>query len=518
MIMTNDFSLPEAHPAGELPLVAKAATGGDVLVDTYAGRVHVEWDNDGAVTPLGQLPFFIDFLKAGGLFDSWVADSPLVYRSPNSPKKRDVLGTVMLSVLAGHWRYAHMTALRGDVVLPELLGMDRVVSEDAVRRALKTMEEEPSSEWCVRHLDYCTFAALTEPWILDTDTTVKLLYGHQEGAEVGYNPHKPGRPSHTYHTYMAANLRLVLDVEVKAGDEHTSNHTSPGLWALLDRLGRERWPALLRGDAGFGNEPIMREAESRGLPYLFKLRQTANVKRAITRVMGESGWRDAGQGWQGKDEQLRLTGWGRHRRIVVLRRRLAKGLAVAERNGQGQLCLGFAEVGKNREVYEYAVLVTSLDAEILSLGQLYRDRADCENNFDELKNQWGWAGFTTRDIKRCQIMARIGALVFDWWNLFVRLANPDRHLEAITSRPLLLHAIAQKIRHAGQTTLRVANPHGKAAWAAQALTNVAIFLRTLKENAEQLTDEQRWYRILSHALRKFLKGRQLHPPPRLVAP
>ncbi|MGA9210818.1 MAG: transposase [Terriglobales bacterium] len=489
---------------------------GTVALDTYAGRVHVEWDSDGAVTALGQLPFFIEFLKTGGLFDSWVADSPLAYRSPNAPKKRDVLGTVMLSILAGHWRYAHMTALRGDLVLPELLGMDRVVSEDAVRRAIKMMDADKAHEWCLRHLDNCTFAALGEPWILDVDTTVKLLYGHQEGAEVGYNPHKPGRPSHTYHTYMAANLRLVLEVDVKAGDEHTSNHTGPGLWALLDRIGRDRWPALLRGDAGFGNEPIMREAETRGLPYLFKLRQTANVKRTITRVMGQSGWSDAGQGWQGKEEQLRLTGWGRQRRIIVLRRRLTKSLAVAERDAEGQLYLGFAEIGKGREVYEYAVLVTSLDTEILSIGQLYRDRADCENNFDELKNQWGWAGFTTRDIKRCQIMARIGALVFDWWNLFVRLANPDRHLEAITSRPLLLHAIAQKIRHAGQITLRVANPHGKAMWAAQALAAVAEFLRTLKENAEQLTDEQRWYRILSHALRKFLKGRQLRPPPRLA--
>jgi len=30
--------------------------------------------------------------------------------------------------------------------------------------------------------------------------------------------------------------------------------------------------------------------------------------------------------------------------------------------------------------------VTNSDYEILSLGQLYRDRADAENAFDELKN------------------------------------------------------------------------------------------------------------------------------------
>ena len=47
--------------------------------------------------------------------------------------------------------------------------------------------------------------------------------------------------------------------------------------------------------------------------------------------------------------------------------------------------------------YEYAVLVTDLSEELLTLAQLYRDRADSENTFDELKNQWGWGGYTTQD-------------------------------------------------------------------------------------------------------------------------
>ena len=67
--------------------------------------------------------------------------------------------------------------------------------------------------------------------VLDVDTTVKPLYGHQEDAVKGYNPQKPGRPSHTYHTYMMANLRLILDVEVKPGDASHSSHSLPGLIA-----------------------------------------------------------------------------------------------------------------------------------------------------------------------------------------------------------------------------------------------------------------------------------------------
>ena len=157
-----------------------------------AGSVRVEFDHEAAFTPLGQLPFFIDFLKTAGLFEAFVADCPLRYTSPNAPKKRDVLGTAMLSMLAGHKRYAHIAALRGDGVLPELLDMSKIVSEDTVRRAFAAIEEEAGANWIRGHLDPCVEPLLSEAWILDVDTTVKPLYGHQEGAVVGYNPKKPG--------------------------------------------------------------------------------------------------------------------------------------------------------------------------------------------------------------------------------------------------------------------------------------------------------------------------------------
>ena len=62
----------------------------------------------------------------------------------------------------------------------------------------------------------------------------------------------------------------------------------------------------------------------------------------------------------------------------MLRRRTERSLALVERDAKNQLALGFAEIDAGREVWEYAVLVTSLSYEILSTGQLYRDRADRE--------------------------------------------------------------------------------------------------------------------------------------------
>ncbi|MCZ2077502.1 MAG: hypothetical protein LC130_21185 [Bryobacterales bacterium] len=107
-------------------------------------------------------------------------------------------------------------------------------SEDAVRRAFLKGEAEEYARWLHEHLDSSYEELLSEPWILDMDGTVKPLYGQQEQAVRGYNPTKQGRPSHVYQTYFIAAIRMVLDVEVQAGNQTASIYAQPGLWAWLD--------------------------------------------------------------------------------------------------------------------------------------------------------------------------------------------------------------------------------------------------------------------------------------------
>ena len=92
--------------------------------------------------------------------------------------------------------------------------------------------------------------------------------------------------------------------------------------------------------------------------------------------------------------------------------------------------------------------------------------------FDELKNQWGWGGFTTQDLTRCRLLA-------------------------------------------GTVALTISSMHGLRDTARRAYVRIAGFLTELRENAEPLDPLGKWYRILSEALRHFLHGRQLQPPLRL---
>jgi hypothetical protein len=309
-----------------------------------------------------------------------------------------------------------------------------------------------------------------------------------------------------------ANTRLALGVEIAPGDQHTGKHVAVGLWSLLDRLPREHWPVFIRGDVSFGSEAIMAAAEQRQIHYLTKLRLTSHVKRLIYRLIARGQWVDAGQGFQGCEGSLCLTGWTKTRRVIVLKRPI-KGEILLE---DPQQSLAFVEADNGVSKYEYQVLVTSLDAQLLTIAQHYRDRGDCENCFDELKNQWGWGGFTTHDLHRCRIISRLVALVYNWWSLFARLINPDQHHEAITSRPLMLEAIGRKTEHAGQTTITVTSTHAKASIAHRAMLELARYFKELARTAEQLAVGDRLRLIARRAYRKLLPYLPLLPAPDLI--
>ncbi len=51
---------------------------------------------------------------------------------------------------------------------------------------------------------------------------------------------------------------------------------------------------------------------------------------------------------------------------------------------------------KDVQAWEYAVLVTNSAYALEGFGQLYRDRADCENGFDEMKKSGAGVNGTCR--------------------------------------------------------------------------------------------------------------------------
>jgi hypothetical protein len=334
---------------------------------------------------MGGLAYFVEYLQATGLFESFVRECPLSYESNNAPAKLDILGVVVLLVLRGHTRYVHMSALCGGELDSQLLGMSKIQSEDSVRgalsRLLQTKENEEATRlWLDRCFDQLSHDCLKMPWVLDVDVTVKPLYGKQEGAVLRYNPAKPGRPSHAYHSFWVGHLQLCLDVQVRPGNETAGSFGLSALVNWLQRIPKSELPKFVRGDIGYGTQTWMIQLEALGVLYLCKLKQTKGVKELVRLTELHSEWEQGLGTWQYCESALKLRGWDCERRVVIYRRahhrKRAPIKAAASLPGSIEqvelLPLEVIEEGALN--YEYAVYVTTLTEDASEIRSLYNPR------------------------------------------------------------------------------------------------------------------------------------------------
>jgi hypothetical protein len=72
--------------------------------------------------------------------------------------------------------------------------------------------------------------------IFDLDSTVLVVYGHQEQARIGYNPIKRGRPS--YHPLLCfeGQTKDFWHGELRPGDAHTASGTLDLLAACFAKI------------------------------------------------------------------------------------------------------------------------------------------------------------------------------------------------------------------------------------------------------------------------------------------
>jgi len=212
-----------------------------------------------------------------------------------------------------------------------------------------------AAEWIARNAEPMWWA-LPEPIVMDWDSTVQPKYGlqpkygHQQGAEVGYNPGKPGRRSFHPLLGMFAHTRLCPVYRFRAGDTVTATAWEEAMRDTQRWLGeRNIW--LNRGDLGLGHDAIMswHEAVAERPKYLFKLKLTNLVRSALCRVR-EDAWQGSAAACQVAEGRIQLTGWKTARRVIFTRTLL--GVIRAPENAEFW----------DRHKHEFAVYVTNLPA------------------------------------------------------------------------------------------------------------------------------------------------------------
>jgi len=482
------------------------------------GVFDCKWNDSVTLTTSAHNALMSAFLATGGIFDRLVGTCPLKLTSNNAPTNRETLGTLIVGMINGSYRYRHFDNLSGDAVTAEMFGLARLMSCDSVRRNLKSIPMAAGVEWIWNENLHLMEPLLDQDYILDMDPTVKPLYGHQEGAEFGYNPQKPGRPSHCYHAFCIARLRLVLGVVVHAGNETAGIYSSEMLDRFLKWLSGRLRPKLVRGDVGFGNEVVILCCEQNATHYLFKVKRTKLVKELFRLHLANPAlWQDAGEGWQCVDTDLLLTGWSRRRRVLLMRRPIEekprRKKDPPHREFFQTVIPGLELVTVNDDMYadgyEWYALVTDLDLDVRAVSKLYRERGDCENVFDEMKNQWDWGGFVTQDPKRTAIVAGLNAFVANLRNAFCRPGGDGSHQEAVTSRRKLLQCVA-RVSSRGRRKAVTTFTAGKDL-AGRIFSQLSGVLEKVSA-ASQLKVEERWQLLIYDAFRKYQFVHRMYPP------
>ena len=147
-------------------------------------------------------------------------------------------------------------------------------------------------------------------------------------------------------------------------------------------------------------------------------------------------------------------------------------------------------VGKNGEFWdltkhEFAVYVTDLPTTYTcwQIQLLYRERADVENVFDELKNQWGFGGFSAKSRATSELAARLLLVVYNLWVLFVRFIEPKKHTEAKRGRRWFLLIAARLVQSGRQKEVQISIRGG---WAKQLRTGYTKLHEWISTTAPQL--------------------------------
>lgn len=285
---------------------------------------------------------------------------------------------------------------------------------------------------------------------IDVDTTVTPLFGEQEGALPGPNPHYHGRPS--YHPILArvAEADTVVGARLRSGDTSLGGSDAEDIEDWIARVHKAVPGAIIttRIDAGGDCTALLSGVERAQAYFLVKMKQTPNL---VSAVCNTTKWQTVDR--DAFDEPTRQVAEIDFRRDDWQDK---KWRVFAVRTNE-------RESGKQVQLWDHLdfsvhVYVTNdWTRDLDTLARLYDDRAAIEPLIAELKNGFGIGKVSTSDFQANEAAFLIKLLAY---NLMRRWATqtcePIAHWRASWIRRAIVCVPARLLRSSGRWELRLA--------------------------------------------------------------
>ena len=366
--------------------------------------------NHRGLTHFGGAYFFHEFLRVLHLRDFLAQHVKYPRRNHRYTVSQMILALVY-PIILGLDRIEAASFLRSNGTFQYLTGLPNFPDPQTLRRFLL---HAPTRSWEQLHRanDRLLQNFIHRPehrsrLIFDLDSTVVTVFGHQDGAAVGYNPKYRGKRSYNPLLCVEANSSFLWDVELRPGNA--------GVWEgspdLLDTSFANVPPEIrelrFRADAGFGYDPVLRKLEERPSDYTVVARLTAPLKRLLAGLRYER----ANARWECADGEYRSHGWPKARRIVVARRLIEQNDAQSTLFAMGR--------------YLYRAWVTNMALTPAGVWHFYDGRAAIEPRIRELREDFALRKIPTGSFEANALYLEVIRLAYNLVTAFQRTCLPE---------------------------------------------------------------------------------------------
>ena len=372
------------------------------------------------ITPFGGLSLFLKMLDRCH-FDEQLVKSGIPSQGSNrgyNPVQ------IILGLFAGVWcgasRFGHLDIVRYDTALCNLLGWNRGADHRAYQRYLNKFSQATNQRVFSELFSWFFSELVFDNYTLDFDSTVMVREGSQEGAAKGYNPKRPGRPSHHPLLAFVSDVRMIANYWLRPGNTSASTNYLSFLEDTLSRL-QDKRVGLIRMDSGFFSGNILGYLEQRQLSYIIACRLNNRIKYSLTR---EKTRVEVADGLEIAETTYQAEHWDSPKRIVMVRQEVEKRpKAAGKQVRELELFEDEQDFGKDR----YSCFVTNLALPAKIVYDSYRGRADSENRIKELKYDFSIDDFVSHNFWATEACGNFIVMAYNFMSLFRHaLINSDK--------------------------------------------------------------------------------------------
>jgi len=387
------------------------------------------------------LTHFGKFIKKLGIL-KLVEEHVHIQRGANAEYRiSEIVVITMLGVFSGAKHISHLKTLKNDFVLRKIFKWVAFPVTSTFGRIFKLFKWSNCVELS-KVEDIARRKVWKKKWFgritLDFDSSVKGVFGNQEGARVGYNPKKKGQKSYHPLFCFIAETYECLHNWFRSGDAYTSNGVVEFTKECIEKIPKRVWKIRVRGDSGFFGGDFLSYLESISAEYCIKVKL-----KGLNVLLSGKKWRKIRSfpGFESTEFLYQCNGWKDSRRFVAVR-----FLKNVKTDG-----LLFPQYE-----YEYFCYVTNMGLTPMGTHKFYKKRATSENWIEWCKNQMAAGNILTDDFWANSAIFQTCILAYNVMVWMMRLTDSKGyHEEPDTIRFWLIHVPGRLLTGNGQLVLKL---------------------------------------------------------------